>query len=221
LPEHVREINESEVLRAQIGMPILDPFATDAQGNHYYVTVLDARAESAPESLDEVRERIFQNTRSVLAYERLAELGDPARAVAAESGLEAAARFMVEEAGVEGTPELPPVVRDLIVFDGGVSPTIPGDTAPSELRTDVFTDPVLEFARTLDPFAQPDAADPFDSTLAVNMPRQPAVVLTRVRALRPITLGELPRRRRAIDRATPGRRDGRVRVRSGAFAVQP
>ncbi|MEM7756120.1 MAG: hypothetical protein AAF297_10855 [Planctomycetota bacterium] len=187
LPQYVREINESEALRAQVGVPILDPFATDARGNHYYITVLGARAESAPDSLDEVRDQVLQNTRSVLAYERLVELGEPARVFAAEGGLEAAARFIADEAGLSADVALPEVARDLIVFDGGVSPTLPGEQSPQELRTDAFTDPVLDLARTLDPFAQLDTADAFDTTLAVNIPRIPGLVLTRVRAVRPIT----------------------------------
>jgi len=187
LPNYVREIDESDTLKVQVGVPILDPFATGADGSRYYITVLAARAESAPDSLDEVRAQVVRNARAVAAYDRLAELGGEARTIAAESGLDAVASFIAAEARVDAATQAPQPVRDLRVERNRVTATLPGDRAPQNLQTTDFTAPVIEVARGLDPFAPIDTVDPFDSLVVVNLPQQPAVVIAKVRALRPMT----------------------------------
>ena len=187
LASFVREVTESDVLRAQIGVPILDPYAVDAEGRHYYITVLGARAASAPESLDEVRTQVLTSMRTLRAFERLDELATQARLVVAESGLSAGVSFIAAEAGLSTEVDVPTPTRDLIVFDGGANATLPGGTVPEGLRNAEFTDAVLAVAQGLDPLAQPDTGDPEANSLSVSIPRVPAVALTRVRALRPLT----------------------------------
>jgi len=184
---YVREINESEVLRVQRGVPVLDPFATDEAGRHFYVTVLDARAESAPESLDVVIEAVRANMRVLAAYELLTGVAEPARLIAAEAGLEAAVGLVAAEARVSESATLPQPLRDLIVFSGGVQTTMPGQSSPPALNSSGFTEAVLETARGLDPLAPVDSGDPERTTLAVELPRSRSVAFAKVRALRPFT----------------------------------
>lgn len=187
LPNHVREIAESDVLRVQVGVPILDPIAIGPDGSHYYATVLDARAESPPDDLAEVRDRVLRNMRTIAAYERLSQLAEPARAIAASEGLEAARDFIVEEVTLDAEVTAPAISRDIVVFRGGVQATLPGERAPGVLQQETFTDPVIDAALGLDPLAPPDSADPERTTLVVDLPLQATVALARVRALRPLT----------------------------------
>jgi hypothetical protein len=187
LPLHVREIQESDILRVQVGVPILDPMAIGPDGSHYYATVLDARAESPPDSLAEVRDQVLRNMRTIAAYERLDQLAEPARAIAASEGLDAARSFIVEEVTLDAEVTEPTIARDLVVFRGGVQATLPGQRAPGVLQQETFTDAVIDAALGLDPLAQPDTADPERTTLTVDLPLQATVAIARVRALRPLT----------------------------------
>jgi hypothetical protein len=188
LSQHVREVQESDTLRAQIGVPLVDPYATDAQGANYYITVLAARGESPPDALDDVRAQVIRNMRTVAAYERLLALSQPARDLAVGEGLQAAADFIADQSGLtDDAARAPTLARDLVVFRAGVQATLPGQRAPQQLQSETFTDAVIEAALPLDPLAQPDLNDADAGTIVIPLEQQATVAIARVRALRPLT----------------------------------
>ena len=105
LPAIVRE-NETgfeSPLKAQVGLPLVEFPGVDAAGRRFYFTVLDARPESPPDALDDVREQVLADVREKLAYERLLAERDNLVELAQSDGLGAIEALF---STVEGEPEL-------------------------------------------------------------------------------------------------------------------
>lgn len=64
------ELSKSNTLGLQAGLPF-EQALTDAAGNRYYITVLEARLESPAESLAGIRERVLADARKLAAFEKL------------------------------------------------------------------------------------------------------------------------------------------------------
>src|SRR6185295_7762069 len=67
--------NPEGPIPVQIGVPLFENYLSDgtgtAGGNRYYITVLATRAESAPDSVEEIREQAVRDYKNVQAFEKL------------------------------------------------------------------------------------------------------------------------------------------------------
>lgn len=82
---------EQVLVPIQTGLTLAENPLLDTAGNRYYVTVLGARAESSPDSLDEIRDRVLKDYKTVQAFEALKGKSEELRQLAATSGLDAVA----------------------------------------------------------------------------------------------------------------------------------
>ncbi|MEM7622753.1 MAG: hypothetical protein AAF235_06070, partial [Planctomycetota bacterium] len=64
---------EESLFTPQVGVPLVNPFATDTFGNRYYTTVLDAIGAAPPTELSEVRTEALQGYDTERRFERLTE----------------------------------------------------------------------------------------------------------------------------------------------------
>ena len=175
LPDYVRSIGELDTLPAQVGVPLIEPIAQDMLNNRYYVTILDARPESGPDGLDEVREQAVQNFKLVRAYEKLVTDQDLYRDIALADGLEAIGRFLMDPEDPDAVPSPALAVQEAQqIRRGGLFP-------------EAFQDQLVEAALKLDPSAPADSIPEAEAYQAIPVPQARALVICKLRSLRPLT----------------------------------
>ncbi len=90
LLSELSELNSSSSLGLQAKVPYENPL-TDGKGNVYYINVLDYRAESAPESIDEVKADVTKDVKLLAAFESLKGQQAELQLQAVKDGLDAIA----------------------------------------------------------------------------------------------------------------------------------
>lgn len=173
----VREIAGSNEFVLQVGVPSLEP-TVDQKGDRFFFVVLDARKESAPDSLSEVRDVVARDIQRASAYEKLRARIDEFRTLGATSGMEALTK--PENIGSDPlTPLLPSRAR---VDAARIAP------APPEVDSPEIRKAVLAVTRTLDPTVDAEKADPKATTFAIPVPKGMAVLVGRVTMVTPMTI---------------------------------
>jgi hypothetical protein len=177
----VRGVGDDARLAVQVGLPIIDPPALDGNGSRYYVTILDARGESAPDSVDEIRSRVVGDIKDLRAY-RLHEAQMGAyREAAAAGGLDGVSALFAQGGGT--TPVT--IRKNIFVTRDRLAQA--EFTSSPDARADVpaFRDAVIEAAAGVDPLAAPDSLKGESSVVVVPLPASRSVGLAVVRAKRP------------------------------------
>jgi hypothetical protein len=158
------------------------PFDTalqNAAGDRYYLTVLDWRKESSPDSLEEVQDTVVRDIKTLEAYEKLkGELGKY-RALAVSDGLEAVGKLF-EKTGEAGMPAIP-VTKNVMVTRQQSRPAMP------ELQDQAFRDAVLAAAEALGRTATPTADNAEARTIAAELPATLSVVVMQLGYPMPLT----------------------------------
>ncbi len=181
-------------LAFQVALPIVDSAFTDSSNNRHFVTVLEARRESPPDSIDEIREDLVADYKKLRAYEGLAARLDEFRSLAVSNGLQAVVDLVAPR------PPEPFIVSPYVEPDETAGPGVRtrvqvgrenlSGTAPDAADVNVppVRDAVLAAAAALDPTTPPSDLDPERTTLAVAAPSRLGVAVLRITALRPATL---------------------------------
>lgn len=194
------EVND--LLPIQIGVPYTANAASDPLGSRFYITVLDARTESAAESIDEVgRSTITSDFRQVQAYETLVANAEAYIDLAIEADNQQPADDSEDDAidtptGLEaiaeqfGVTTRPTPVRNVVVRASGQGfPPSIGAANTEDARTTL-----LDAARErLEPLQEPGTLAPEDAYVAVPLPAARSVAIFKLVARRPLTI-ELARR---------------------------
>lgn len=204
----VREIAGPSDSMLQVGVPYPEP-VSDFAGNKYYFMVTDARKESAPDSLDEVRSDVISNIRRMEGFERLKTDQEAYRARSIAEGLEAIAR---PEDGASGEALVPLKVENA-TFEKTRAFSMTGDA--TKIDTEAARAAVMSAAAKLDPLQDPAKLEPAQRTVVVAIPQSLSLMVARIKALRPmtyelfrsrqsgitsrITSNELPRDKREAD----------------------
>jgi hypothetical protein len=181
----------------QVGVPLTETYFTGPGGSRTYVTVLGARGESEPESIEEVRESATEDYKNLKAYESLVARMPEWKSLAVSGSLEA-----VRDAVFPPPPEppgggpMPPDERPGIslharvtrerVFQGE------GDARSFQLAdTEAVRTAIMTAADTLDPLADPATLPVERATVASGSPQRLAVVIGRITGLAPLTREEI------------------------------
>lgn len=189
IPSMVRGVGEDRSVAVQTGVPIIDPVAEGAGRTRYYITVLAARGESPPDSVDEIRETLVRDLKNYRAFQLLAERADEFADIARAGGIPAVADLFRSDDGQSRV-----LVREnILVSRDGLAPATMQSFQDSRANVDRFRLAVLEIGRELDPIAPPDSLPLFESIVAVPLPSTRVVGVARVRAKIPPTLEEFRR----------------------------
>ena len=130
----IHELSDAGDFPFQVGVPFSEALENGAR-NRYFVIVLDARRESAPDSMDEVRADIVTNIKRLAAYQKLKADETGLRNLAASQGLEAVGK------PPEGSMQATLTIHKFTVSR---SRTILDQTAPSQaLDSQSFRDIVI------------------------------------------------------------------------------
>lgn len=190
----VRELGGGPV-RVQVGVPAVDLPARDARGNEYYFVVLEARPESPPASLEEVRDQIERDVRRLAAFHRLEARLDELLRLAIDDSLDAVATHFAVTTGSESPPAdgatpsdepdadaAPTVLRRVAVRRDRV------ESSEARLNSAVFRERAFELAASFDPAVPVDQLDAAARTFAVALPDSLSIAVARIVAYRPLTI---------------------------------
>lgn len=175
----VRELGFETPLALQTGIPVVEYPAEDAARNLYFFTVLAARQESAPDSIDEVRDQAVIDCKRIKAYEALAARADEFRQAAIAGGLDAVINSFRSPDAPEMEAKLPTIMRSVSVSRVG--------GGAQQLSNDAFRTAVMDAAAGIDPLADPATYDPAAATVVVLVPDRLGVGVARITRLRPLT----------------------------------
>lgn len=169
-------------LPLQVGVPLVEGYFTGADGSRHYITVLDARKESAPDSAGEIRDQVGADFKRVKAYEQLADRVEEFRSLVAAEGLTKLLDTVAPSVASPdaGRPEVRTRVR--------VTREQVQEAGAANVNVKSFRDAVMSAAERLDPLTPPDQFDPATTTAAVAIPSRLGVAVARITALAPLTI---------------------------------
>ncbi len=162
----------------QVGVPMVEAFFSGPGGSRSYVTVLDARRESAPDSAAEIRDEVVGDYKRVKAYEVLAGRVEEYRTLVAAEGFTKLLDMFAP----------PSDASDQARPDFRTRQRVTRLQAPADVDVEAFRDAVMSAAAGLDPLAPPDQFDASKATVGVPIPSKLGVVVARITALEPLTL---------------------------------
>ncbi|MFN0132911.1 MAG: hypothetical protein ACKVW3_10365 [Phycisphaerales bacterium] len=193
---------ERGIIPVQTLLPLGDGFFTDRMGDRYYLTILETRGESAPDSIAERREQLVKDYRELVAYEQLKARLDELRVKAVAGGLDAVAEAFAKPApppvtpGAEaGKPDKPEVRKFTQVQRENVSNRDP------DLDTKDSREAILKATAAFDPLRPWAEIEADRATLALSNDSRRSISIARILAPSPLTVESY----RAQDEATLAR----------------
>ena len=182
-----RELPGSEpgTFPIQVNVPIGENYLTDSQGNRYYLNVLAVRGESAPDSVNDIKDLATKDFKNLRAFEALKGRLDEFRKAAVEGGLDAVVSMVTPPKPIIADPskkdEAKPEIRK------GVRVT--RESLPdTQLNEEPVRKAVVEAASGFDPMAPYGSLDAQKATLALAAPKHLSVGIFRIQAFSPLTL---------------------------------
>lgn len=183
----VRELNPTPAIPVQVGLLASDFPTTGNDGSRYFFRVLDARKESAPESLDEVRADVVRDIKRLEAYQRIVDELAGYTEVAINAGLEEVVDAV--NAGLPAEGEEPEGTASLRVriSENALLRSRAGQGTPPIFGDEDVLRAALDVAEPLDPTVRVEDIPLPDRTFAVPAPKALSVVIGRVSELQPLT----------------------------------
>jgi hypothetical protein len=181
----VRELNPKTDLPLQVGVTFIQSPVRDQLENRYYLTILDARPESAADSVEDVRAQVVADLSRVKGFAALSAGVDDLRKAAIDGGLEAVQkRFPPAAAEPGGKPAATELaIRRSVMLNRD---EVQGQDAA--IREEIFRRTVMDATAKLDPMMDP-AKHPADvRTLAIALPRDLTVAIVRIDRPMPMTI---------------------------------
>lgn len=188
VPTLIRENGLLPDLNLQVGVPLVDPAATDQNGNRYYLLVFAHREAGPARSIDDAgRRRVIDDYKSLEGYRGLLAMLDGLNELAsAEGGVRAAVDRVMENADPSRVVR-PGVLRNIRVSSLQVSPSVQARNVDPRLNDERFRRAVLEVAEGIDPLTPPENLADDPRGLAVALPSSRSVAVARIIAPRPFT----------------------------------
>jgi hypothetical protein len=160
----------------QAGVPFNETLV-DFSGNQYFLTVLDARAESPPESLDEVRTQVIADRKKADAYAKLAEQLPTLEAMAMAQSIDSVQEYVNAGGGVKTDLRSGVTVSKTFLS--------PADCGAND---QAFRDAVVAKMARLDPTVALETAPPMDLHVSAAVPAKMGIAIGKFTAYMPATL---------------------------------
>lgn len=200
LPSLARSLGGSKQILVQKRIPVADPPAQDAAGNHYYIVLFGTREQSPPDDWKvEMPDRVRADYQRLKAYELLKDRVPELTALAESEGLTAVAdQFKAQVDEEEAPPEEPDPTQDrdlyvsrwAAVSNNSIAPLDYNKALDRKADVPAFRDAVLAAAQTIDPMTPFGAIPAENGTLGVPLPSQQAVVIAQLLSYRPATVSD-------------------------------
>lgn len=177
-----QELAQVSDLDLQVGVPFATTALVDEAGNRYYIEILDARRQSVPESIDEVRGQVAKDVRIAKAYERLAAEAPEFRITATLKGLDAVASAF--EARFPDTSVAP--MNQILLSRNRI-----GSFLAQQLNDEGFRNAVMDAAAAIPATAKMDESNVDARTIAKPVPAIRSVVVAQITQREPVTIETL------------------------------
>lgn len=177
-------------LDVQVGLPLVDPPATDQNGNRYYAVILGLRAAGPADTIEDIgRDQVVRDYKSVESYKVLvARVEEFKAAIASNGSLVPAINLGVALSAAPDTAVVPGVMKNLLVRRDMVDRGNSAAYVDPKLNTEAFRAAVIEAGKDLAPLATPEEVASNPIPVVVALPRSKAVAIALVIAPRPVTL---------------------------------
>lgn len=199
---NAREIGGIDRVPVQVGL-IYGPAITALQDRVWF-RILDARSESPPESVAEVRARAIENIRLLDAMDYFEREKDNYR------------RDLAVELREQFTVNIPDARWQSVEITGESVIDVASGMPVPELNTEAFRNAVLNIVSSWDPKLGAESFDPDEKTFAMVVPSARALVVTQVRQRRPLTLEQYRAAGRTISSAAS--QEFRMNAQDGPFS---
>jgi hypothetical protein len=194
IPTLARELGGSPRIAIQVRVPVVDPYAKDDQGNHYYVVLFNTREQSPPDSWDEIKDQLVKDVREYEAYQTLTGQLEGLKALAMDEGgfEEIAARFnppdqSESEEVIDANAERISPSQWATITRNTISRLDPSKTVDTRANLPPFREAVMDLAESLDPMADFGSLPRSSTVLTLKLPAQKAVAVANILAYRPAT----------------------------------
>lgn len=174
-----QELADASDLDLQVGIPFTATPLVDRVGNRYYLEILDARRQSVPASLDEVRDQVVGDARMSKAFDRLSAEAAEFRVTATLQGLDAVATAF--EARFPGTDVTP--LNQISINRSRVVSFL-----AQQLNDEGFRNAVMDAAGSIPPTAKLDETNVDARTIAKPIPAIQSVVVAQIVQREPVTI---------------------------------
>ncbi len=174
----VREIADSNDVALQTEVPFAETMESD-NGNRYYFMVLDARKQSPPDTLNEIKTDIVQDIKRLAAYDKLKAKESSIRAEAVAQGLEAIAKAPA------GSADLALPVHEATISK--VRLIAREDQQSQSLDTPAFREKVVASFAGLDPLTDPTKVDAAAKTFSTPVDQILSLCVYRAKRMLPLT----------------------------------
>jgi hypothetical protein len=174
-----QELADATELDLQARVPFASSPLIDAAGNRYYIEILDARRESVPESIDEVRDQVAQDARIAKAFERLSAEAAEFRVMATLQGLDAVASAF--EARFPDTDVTP--MNQILLSRGRVISFL-----AQQLNDEGFRNAVMDAAATIPATVEMDDRNVDARTIAKPVAATRSVIVAQITHREPVTV---------------------------------
>jgi len=177
-------------LDVQVGLPLVDPPSTDAQGNRYYAVILGVRKAGQADSIADVtRDQIVKDYKAVEGYKALAaRIEEFKAAIRANGSLAGSIDLATALAADPQAAVRPGVLRNLLVRRDRIEKGKLAIAVDPKLNAPEFRDAVHEASKDLPPLATPEEVAAQSIPVVVGLPQSHAVAVALVIAPRPATV---------------------------------
>ena len=170
----------------QVGVPFVEMPVTDATGNRYYFTILEAKAESSAASVDEVKQQATEDFKRLWAFDGLKSNAESYKSLVAKDGLEGLAKLVNEQMPKKEGEKAPlGAIEPLKNLTLNRMMTI--QPPHRALDEQPFRDAMMAVASKLDPLKPATEIAPEDRTIEVFNPKLSTMVIAQLAAHRPLT----------------------------------
>lgn len=191
----VRELAGDSILGLQVGVPSTDLVLESPDRSRYYFNVLDAAAESVPDSPDDLLdpERLLADWRALQEYQQLTARTDEFQAMVEAEGLEAFAESFGEYVPKSNIEGYEPDPQPRVAVSTRARVTSEGTNGLSGLDDDeMVIQAVLARAATIDPLSPIEDVPLADRTVDVPVPQVLTVLISQIQRIEPLTRELMP-----------------------------
>lgn len=182
------EFNPAAPLSLQARVPF-DQFLSDSDGNRYYFTILETRAESSPDSVDEIRADVVRDLKELWAFEQLKARLPQLESQAETAGLEAVAATFARPTTKDATGKDVPAVPAPEI-DRRVS--ITGERAAnSDFNAPEVRDAAIAALHALGPTTAASPDNVAQRTFSAAIPAKRSITIVQILAPTPLAIEDI------------------------------
>jgi len=178
------ELSKTNTVGLQVGVPFEVPL-TDTDGDKFYITVLDAKTENAPDTIDEVRGQVLVDARKLAGFEKLKAESSTYLVTAASDGLEGIANLFAKVDTTGGTNGALTIDRRMIMSK------MTGDQAYPRYDTQALRDEVMSHVMALGLTTKATPDNFAQRVLTVPLPAEQGLAVLAITGYTPVSVEDM------------------------------